>query len=103
MNTVKHSSRARAFRRLAASRKFLRWALPDKRAAFSDEPMVQKHYSPAELAQQWGVSVETIRTIFRLEPGVLKIGSNATRHRRGYKTLRIPETVAKRVHQRLGA
>ena len=59
------------------------------------------HFSPAELAKLWGVSTETVRTIFREEPGVLKIGKPGTRFRRGYFTLRIPKTVAERVHQRL--
>jgi hypothetical protein len=61
------------------------------------------HYSPVELAEAWGVSVETIRSIFRNEPGVLKIGKDGTRLRRGYKTLRIPRSVAERVHTRLSA
>jgi len=51
----------------------------------------------------WNVSVQTIRDVFRDEPGVLKLGSNGTRTRRGYKTLRIPESVVERVHQRLSA
>src|SRR5579859_4995536 len=45
------------------------------------------HYSPVELAEAWGVSVETVRSIFRGEPGVLKLGKNGTRYRRGYFTL----------------
>jgi hypothetical protein len=61
------------------------------------------HYSPVELAQAWGVSVETVRSIFRGEPGVLKIGKTGTRYRRGYFTLRIPHEVAQRVHRRLSA
>jgi|HubBroStandDraft_6_1064221.scaffolds.fasta_scaffold437399_2 hypothetical protein len=59
------------------------------------------HLSPAELAKKWGVSTETVRTIFREEPGVLKIGKPGTKFRRGYFTLRIPESVAERVHRRL--
>jgi hypothetical protein len=68
-----------------------------------DEPVIEKHYSPAELATAWGVSVETVRSIFRAEPGVLKLGRPATKHRRSYVTLRIPEKVAERVHRRLSA
>ena len=37
------------------------------------------------------------------EEGVLKIGSNGTRNRRAYKLLRIPESIAERVHPRLTA
>jgi hypothetical protein len=60
--------------------------------------MAEKHYTPAELAELWGVSVQTIREVFKDEEGVLKLGSNGTRTRRAYKTLRIPESVAERVH-----
>jgi hypothetical protein len=61
------------------------------------------HYSPVELAGAWGVSVETVRSIFREEPGVLKLGKTGTKYRRGYFTLRIPQEVAERVHRRLSA
>ena len=60
-----------------------------------------KHFSPAELAEAWGLSTDTIRNLFRNEPGVLKIGERASRFRRGYITLRIPQEVAERVHRRL--
>ena len=61
----------------------------------------ERHYAPAELAKVWGVDVETIRNLFRSEPGVLKIGEQSPRHKRPYLTLRIPESVAVRVHKRL--
>jgi hypothetical protein len=64
---------------------------------------VEVHYTPQELADAWRVSVETIRNIFRDEPGVLKIGQRATRFRRAYITLRIPRQVAERVHRRLSS
>jgi hypothetical protein len=63
----------------------------------------EKHYAPSELATIWGVSVQTIREIFKGEEGVLKIGRDGTRSRRRYKTLRFPESVAERVHTRLSA
>jgi hypothetical protein len=63
----------------------------------------EKHYTPQELADAWGVSTETIRQIFREEQGVLKIGNPHTRTKRGYFTLRIPREVAERVHRRLSA
>jgi len=59
----------------------------------------EKHFTPQDLAEAWGVDVETIRNIFRDEPGVLKI-SNASKLR---TTLRIPREVAERVHRRLAA
>jgi hypothetical protein len=61
----------------------------------------EKHYSPADLAKAWSFDVETVRNIFRDEPGVLKIGDKNPRHKRPYLTLRIPESVAVRVHKRL--
>jgi len=61
----------------------------------------ERHYTPTDLAKIWSVDVETIRNLFRNEPGVLKIGEKAPRHKRAYLTLRIPESVALRVHKRL--
>jgi hypothetical protein len=61
----------------------------------------ERHYAPADLAKVWGVDVETIRNLFREEPGVVKIGEKAQRYKRSYLTLRIPESVAVRVHKRL--
>jgi hypothetical protein len=61
----------------------------------------ERHYAPADLAKAWAVDVETIRNLFREEPGVVKIGEKAPRHKRPYLTLRIPESVAVRVHKRL--
>jgi hypothetical protein len=63
----------------------------------------EKHYTPQELAEMWNLSVQTIRELFLSEPGVLKIGSNGTKMRRKYKTLRIPESVLARVYNRLSA
>ena len=80
---------------LRRSQMFLQWSQPQ--AGFEAET----HYSPAALAKLWGVSVETIRVLFRSERGVLKIGNTGTKYRRAYITLRIPESVAERVHERL--
>lgn len=61
----------------------------------------EKHYSVSEVAQLWGLSERTIRRMFENEPSVLCWGSPEARHRRGYRTLRIPETVMLRVHRQL--
>ena len=61
---------------------------------------IERHYSPAELGELWGLHPKTIIRLFRDTPGVLKL----QRHRlRGkpYVTLRIPESVAKEAHRRL--
>ncbi len=61
----------------------------------------EKHYSIAEVAKLWDLSEKTIRRMFEHEPGVLCWGKSETRFRRGYRTLRIPETVMLRVHRQL--
>jgi hypothetical protein len=61
----------------------------------------ERHYSPLELAELWGVSSDTIRRIFEDEPGVVTIGERNPRRKRRYVTLRIPQSVAARVHRRL--
>jgi hypothetical protein len=62
-----------------------------------------KHFTPTELAEAWGLSPDTVRKLFRDEPGVLKIGRAPSRFKRSYVTLRIPQEVAERVHRRLSA
>lgn len=58
----------------------------------------ERHYSPSELA---GLSSDTIRRLFEDEPGVVNIGERNPRRKRRYVTLRIPQSVAARVHRRL--
>jgi len=60
----------------------------------------ERHYSPEELASMWGLSADTIRRLFDREPGALVI-ERTKKHARRYRTLRIPESVALRVHRRL--
>jgi hypothetical protein len=87
------------------SQKFRDWTptRAHRKPADHNAPVAEKHFSPAELSKAWGVSVETVRSIFREEPGVLKLGKTGTKSRRGYFTLRIPQQVAERVHRRLSA
>ena len=65
----------------------------------------EKHFEPAELAKAWGVSAETIRNVFRNEPGVLRItaSTNGKLSKRKYVSMRVPVSVAERVHKRLSA
>jgi hypothetical protein len=94
---------ARLAETLLKSSKFRKWK--PTRIAYKTgdhtQPALEKHFSPAELAGLWGVSVETIRSLFRNEPGVLKIGRQGTKYRRGYFTMKIPLEVVTRVHRRL--
>ena len=66
---------------------------------------LERHYSPGDLAKLWSLSSDKVRELFANEPGVLLIGEPSRRVgralKRSYFTLRIPESVAFRVHQRL--
>jgi len=59
------------------------------------------HYTPLELAKIWKAYPGAIRRIFIDEPGVIDM-SKQTKKRgtRDYVTLRIPASVAERVHDR---
>src|SRR5689334_2796593 len=62
----------------------------------------EKHYTPKELATLWRFSPATIRSLFRNEPGVLKLeGLGTACGKRSYTTFSIPESVALRVRERL--
>ncbi len=61
-----------------------------------------RHFSVAEIAKLWNLSQDHVRRIFEKEPGVLVLGdTKPSRHRRRYRTLRIPEFVLERVHRKL--
>lgn len=60
----------------------------------------ERHYSPAEVARMWSVSVDSVRRLFRTEPGVLLISPRHRNGKRRYATLRIPASVLERVHKR---
>ena len=53
----------------------------------------ERHYTVAEIAEMWKLSPDAVRKIFENEPGVLVIGNDGSRSKRGYHTLRIPESV----------
>jgi hypothetical protein len=61
---------------------------------------LEKHYRVRELASLWGFSDNTIIRLFSTETGVIRLESGTGR--RKYTTLSIPESVALRVHERLG-
>ena len=61
----------------------------------------EQHWTPGDLATQWKLSPETIRRIFADEPGVLRLGNPNPRGRQRRVTIRIPHSVAVRVHRRL--
>jgi hypothetical protein len=61
----------------------------------------EKHYSVSEISKLWNVSVDLVRDTFADEKGVLKWDRPATRTKRAYSLLRVPESVLVRVHRRL--
>ena len=69
-------------------------------SSMRDSLAVEKHYRVKELADLWGFSENTIIKLFSNEDGVLRLESPTGK--RKYATLSIPETVAIRVHERLG-
>jgi hypothetical protein len=72
---------------------------PTQAGTLADE----QHYSPSELGQLWGLSSDFMRDRFKDEPGVIKIDRPETLHKRGYRTIRIPSSVARRVHSQMAA
>jgi hypothetical protein len=66
----------------------------------------EKHYTVPQLASSWQMSADTIRRLFRDEPGVLRLNRPAVdwpkkERKRGYATIIIPESTAKRVYDKL--
>jgi hypothetical protein len=62
--------------------------------------MCERHYSPAELAELWNLSADTVRRMFENEPGILVFENPVRSSSRRFRTLRIPESVAQRVYSR---
>ena len=58
------------------------------------------NYSVEELAKTWHVSDEFVRRLFLREPSVVVFWRQRP-GRRVYRTIRIPESVAARVHERM--
>jgi len=89
--------------------KFQNWkpAAPAKKTIHKrtdkNKPTVEPHYDVIEISSAWGMSTDLVRRLFRNEPGVLTIERPATRSKRGYSTIRVPESVMVRVHTRLSA
>jgi hypothetical protein len=61
---------------------------------------LEKHYSVDELAAAWGMSDDFVRRLFAHEPGVV-IFFKYRPGKRTYRVLRIPQSVAERVHRRM--
>jgi transcriptional regulator GlxA family with amidase domain len=67
--------------------------------AVSDTAL-ERHFSVEELSELWAMSDDFVRRLFLKEPGVVVFWRQQP-GRRVYRTLRIPESVALRVHRRM--
>lgn len=70
----------------------------------SDQPTSlssERHYSVSEISKMWSLSERTVKRMFQDEPGVIRWGREERLHKRGYWTIRVPESVLERVHRRL--
>ena len=61
----------------------------------------ERHYTVAEISKMWSLSERTVKRMFQDEPGVIRWGSEERLHKRGYWTIRVPQSVLERVHSRL--
>lgn len=59
----------------------------------------ERHFSPKTIAELWGFSEQTIVRIFQSEPGVLMHGDENPRGKQRHVSIRIPESVMKRVYR----
>jgi transcriptional regulator GlxA family with amidase domain len=66
----------------------------------TSESAFERHFSVEELAELWKMSDDFLRRLFLKEPGVV-VFHNQRPGRRVYRTLRIPESIARRVHGRM--
>lgn len=62
---------------------------------------LERHYSITEVAERWALSEKTVRRMFEGEAGVLTWGREETRGKRGYRSMRIPESIVVRIHERM--
>jgi hypothetical protein len=62
---------------------------------------LEKHYTAKEVGKLWQLSEDTVRTLFRNYPGVLKIVQPGRRFKREYVSIRIPESIVQKRHAEL--
>lgn len=54
---------------------------------------IEQHYKPREVAKRLAVSYRTVMRWFKDDPRCLAWGEDETVNRRGYRSLRIPESL----------
>jgi hypothetical protein len=82
---------------------FLSDRSPRNAAHLESDIARERHYSIQEVAEIWGLCENSVRELFRNEPGVLRIERPKSRYKRGYVTVRIPLSVLQRVHRRMSS
>jgi len=65
-----------------------------------EETTFERHYSVDELAKAWRMSDDFVRRLFLHEPGVI-VFFKYRPGKRTYRVVRVPESVAERVHRRM--
>lgn len=60
---------------------------------------LERHLTVKKIAELWGLSENSVREIFKAEPGIVRIQRPGSRCKRGYTSIRIPESVVERVHR----
>jgi hypothetical protein len=72
-------------------------AVPSKPQCAIEGP----YYTVKEIAALLKLSPDTVRRLFRNEPGVLALGNTGRRGKRRHVTLRIPQAVLEQVYQQI--
>lgn len=62
---------------------------------------LERHFSIQQVAELWGLCENSVRELFKEEPGVIRIQRPRSRYKRAYTTVRIPKSVLERVHRRM--
>jgi hypothetical protein len=73
---------------------------PRRAPSVSERNETDRHFTAKQLAELWGLDQSTVRRIFRDEDGVLRIPHLRRHGKRDYVSLRIPASVAARMHKR---
>ncbi len=60
-------------------------------------PRNRATYTIAEIAEMTGLSRQTVTRLFEKEPGVIILRRPERKHKRGYRSIRVPRAVCERV------
>jgi hypothetical protein len=62
---------------------------------------LERHYTITEISELWHLDEKIVRRMFEHEADILAFGSTETRYKRRYRSVRIPESVMRRVHRKM--